>query len=106
MIKDKTPFAMYEVKEISDSIKEEKETEKMKEIKAFVKTFSKLNAEKSKKLKTELEKLDIIKIKREDIIKIVDVCPENAAELNKIFSDTSLDADETTKILETIKSIK
>lgn len=101
MIKEKKPLSMYEVKELLGSIKE---TEKTKEINSFIKKFLKLNPEKSKKLKDALEKLDMIKLKPNDIVKIVDILPENAAELNKIFTETSLDADETTKILETIKS--
>jgi len=103
MIKERKPMAMYEVK---DTLEEIKETDRTKDLKVFLKKFSRLNAEKSKKLKQALEELDIIKLKNEDIIKIVDIYPENAAELNKIFAETSLDADETAKILETIKGIK
>jgi DNA-directed RNA polymerase subunit F len=103
MIKEKTPLSMYEVKELLDSIKE---TDRTKEIKSFVKKFLKLSPEKAKKLKEELQKLDIMKLKPADIAKIVDILPENAAELNKIFTETTLDADETNKILETIKSNK
>ena len=66
----------------------------------------KLNSEKSKKLKEDLEKLDMLKLKSSDIVKIVDIFPENAIELNKIFTETSLDSDEINKILETIKNIK
>jgi DNA-directed RNA polymerase subunit F len=103
MIKERKSLAMYEVKEL---LEEARETEKGKELKGFIKKFSKLTNEKSKKLKEELEKLELIKLKQSDIIKIVDIAPENATELNKIFTETSLDADETAKILETIKSTK
>jgi len=103
MIKDRKPLAMYEVKEVLDSIKE---NDRAKEIKAFIKKFSKLDEKKSKKLKEELEKLDIMKLKPIDIMKIVDIAPENAAELNKIFTETNLDADETNKILEAIKNTR
>lgn len=103
MIKEKVPAAMYEVEEMAEKLKE---TERAKEIRGFIKKFIKLSPEKSKKLKKDLEALDIIKLKTADIIKIIDVAPENAAELNKIFSEISLDSDETNKILEAIKSNK
>ena len=61
---------------------------------------------KAKKLKEALEGLNLIKLRNSDIIKIIDVVPENATELNKIFTETSLDADETNKILETVKNNK
>ena len=103
MIKERIPLGMYEVK---DTLDELKETDRTKDVKAFIKKFSKLNSAKSKALKEEIEKLDIIKLKPSDIIKIVDILPENAAELNKLFTEISLDADETNKILETIKNNK
>ena len=103
MIKEKTPLSMQEAKSLLDNVKD---TDRTKEIKAFIKKFSKLDEKKSEKLKEELGKLDIIKLKAGDIVKIVDILPENAAELNKIFTETSLDADETNKILETIKKNK
>lgn len=103
MIKDRKPLAMYEADQLLDSVKE---TDKTKDIKGFIKKFSKLSNEKSKKLAKELTDLDIIKLKQSDIVKITDVVPENAAELNKLFTEVSLDADETNKILEAIKNNK
>ena len=47
-----------------------------------------------------------MKIKLEYIVKIIDILPETAEELNKIFVDVSLDEDETKKILDTIKKFK
>ena len=92
---------MFEVQELA---KEIKETDKVKEIKTFIKKFSDISGEKAKKLMDDLQKLDIIKLRQNDIIKITDILPENATELNKIFTEISLDADETAKILGAIKS--
>lgn len=103
MIKEKKALAMYEVREMISGIKE---TEKTKEIESHIKKFVKLSAEKSKKLKEALENLEIIKFKPMDIAKIVDIAPDNAVELNKIFTEISLDSDETNKILEAIKNNK
>ena len=103
MIKERRPVAMFEVEETLANIKE---TDKTKNIREFIKKFSNLDAEKSKKLKEELEALNIIKLKRSDILKIVDFVPENATELNKITTEASLDTDETNKILNAIKNNK
>lgn len=92
---------MHEVKAM---LKNVKETDKSKEIESMIKKFSKINAEKAEKLKEALQNLGIIKLKQADIIKIIDILPENAIELNKIFTEVSLDADETNKILEAIKN--
>ena len=72
----------------------------------LVKKFENLNEAKSEKLKEDITKLGLIKLRESDIIKVVDIAPENATELNKILIDASLDADETNKILETIKNNK
>ena len=73
------------------------------EIKGFIKKFTKFKAVDAKKLKKKLEELDLLKVKLEHIIKIIDLIPENAEDLNKIFIGVNLDEDETKKILETIK---
>jgi len=101
MIKERTPIAAYKVKNMLEDLKE---TDKSKDMKIFLKKFSNLSEAKSEKLEADLRSMDLIKLREADIIKIVDIAPENAAELNKILIDASLDADETNKILETIKS--
>ncbi len=103
MIKERMPLTMNEAREVLEDLKE---TDRNKDIKAFIKKFAKLDDKQAKKLKQELESLEIIKLRQADIIKIIDIVPENATELNKIFTETSLDTDETTKILDTIKNNK
>lgn len=103
MIRERTSLTMNEAEEV---LKELKETDRNKDMKTFINKFAKLDNKKAKKLKQELEALGIIKLRFADIVKIVDICPENAMELNKIFTETSLDADETNKVLETIKNNK
>ena len=103
MITDREPLNMQEANNVLKGLKE---TEKIKETKAFIKKFSKVSAENAKKMKEELEKLELIKLKPTDIAKIVDILPEDAAELNKIITEVTLDADETNKILETVKKNK
>ena len=72
----------------------------------FIKKFTKLNAKDATELKKKLVALDLMKLKEEHIIKIIDIFPENAEDLNKIFIGIGLDEDETKKILETVKEFK
>lgn len=100
MIKEKQPLSLCELGEMLKGIKQ---TDKTKDMGSFIKKFCKIKPEKAKKLREELEKLELIKLKNSDIAKIIDLLPDDAAELNKIFTDITLDADETNKILETVK---
>ena len=68
----------------------------------LLKKFLKIKPEKAKKIKEELEALDLLKMKNEHIVKIIDLLPEDASDLNKIFTDVSLTEDETNKILDVI----
>ena len=90
--------------EINEYVKKDEESET--EIIGFIKKFNKLKAKEAKELRNEIENLNIIKIKQENTVKIIDILPETSEELNKIFIDVSLDEDETKKILEAIKKFK
>ena len=76
------------------------------EIQGFVKKFATLKPDKAKELREKIQAMDLLKVKEEHITKIIDLMPENAEDLNKIFSDVGLDEDETKKILDTIKEYK
>ena len=101
MIKNSEPLSMPEVLE---HIKKGGEGET--EIVTFIKKFNKLKIKEARELKKEMETLGVIKIRSEYIVKIIDLLPESAEELNKIFVDVSLDGDETKKILDAIKKYK
>jgi DNA-directed RNA polymerase subunit F len=73
--------------------------EKGEEIKKFISTFVKIDAEKAQEIRAELEALNLIKLKDSTIVKIIDFLPKDTSELNKVLSDVSLDSDEITKIL-------
>ncbi|MEK6875383.1 MAG: hypothetical protein AABX30_01745 [Nanoarchaeota archaeon] len=68
----------------------------------FVKKFVKEDVD-SRAMKEKLNSLGLLKIKLEYIVKIIDLLPQNPLELNKIFTDVSLDENETKQILDTIK---
>ncbi|MFA5173850.1 MAG: hypothetical protein WC438_01585 [Candidatus Pacearchaeota archaeon] len=99
MILDRKPIDLNEVQEI---LKEIPESEKKLEMEAYLKKFLKTKSGKAKEIKEDLEKLDLLKLKREHIVKIVDLLPSDASDLNKIFVDISLNEDEINKILEIV----
>ena len=103
MIKNMRPLDMFEAKKILGSLEE---TEKIKQVDVFIKKFLKIKTEKANKLKEELKNLELLKLKEEDIVKIIDLMPEDVLDLNKIFVDVALNEDETNKILETVKKYK
>tara|TARA_Y100000310_G_C20665993_1_gene807518 strand:- start:401 stop:706 length:306 start_codon:yes stop_codon:yes gene_type:complete len=92
------PLSMIEAKKIVEASEEDN-----KETLSFMKKFIKITEKKAEELKKELEGLEMMKIKEEHIVKIIDLIPEDASDLNKIFTDVSLDENETNKLLETIK---
>jgi DNA-directed RNA polymerase subunit F len=101
MIKNSEVLSMAEAIEFI-----KKDEEKETDIVGFIKKFNKLKAKDAKELKQEIERMDIIKIKPEYVVKIIDILPDSPEELNKIFVDVSLDEDETKKVLDAIKKFK
>jgi len=76
------------------------------EIKKHFKKFMKIKLKDVAKMKEELEGLDNHKIKPEHIVKIIDFLPEDASDINKIFTDVSLDEDEIKQITDVVKKYK
>lgn len=96
-IKEEKPITMAEVLE---SVKESENSQKIKE---FTKKFNPLDLKEALKMKEELKALDLIKLKEFDLVKIIDLKPKDAVELNKILPEISLDNEEITKILDVVK---
>tara|TARA_Y100000310_G_C20557002_1_gene751073 strand:- start:831 stop:1142 length:312 start_codon:yes stop_codon:yes gene_type:complete len=103
MILDRRPLNLNETQEILENVSD---SDKKEEMKIYLKKFLKTKPARAKQIKEELEKADLLKLKREHIVKIIDLLPEDASDLNKIFTDVSLNEDETNKILEIIKNTK
>ena len=76
------------------------------ELVAFVRKFSKIEHKDAEKLRGEIKKLGSMKIKEEDIAKIIDILPEDAQDVSKIFTDVSLDEKEANQILEIVKKYR
>lgn len=99
MILERKSLSMTEAKEYMNK-------DSGTDIQGFVKKFIILKPAKAKELREKIENLDLLKVKEEHITKVIDLIPETAEDLNKIFSDVSLDEDETKKLLDTIKEYK
>lgn len=93
-VTEERPITMAEVISLAG------DSDKAEEIKKFIKNFNKMDVEKALEMKEELKALDLIKLKDEHIVKIVDFVPKDASELNKVIIEVSLDSDEVAKILE------
>lgn len=79
------------------------EGEDEKDIAGFIKKFSKISIKDAKKMREELSSLEVMQVKEEHIVKIIDLLPEDSADLNKIFVDVSLDEGDIGKILDVVK---
>lgn len=97
MIRYREPLSMTESLEY---IEDKKDSEA--DIKKLIKKFAKLKPEEAKKMREKLSSLGLLKLKQEYISKVIDIMPEDQDNLNKIFTDVSLDEDESKKILDAI----
>ncbi|MCS7134448.1 MAG: hypothetical protein NZ889_01155 [Candidatus Pacearchaeota archaeon] len=98
MIRSAKPLSMAEVKELLG--------EEAKELVAFIKKFVKIAPSNAKQLKKDLQDLGIVGLGEEEIIKIIDIFPEDAEDVRKILSQSSLKQDEIQKILEVVNKYK
>ena len=98
MIKNQKPLSMAEVEMYIKDSKADNQ-----DIINFIKKFTKLDEKEVQKIRKEIMDLNMMKIKGEHIVKIIDFLPEDASDLNKIFIDMSLDEDERKKILDIVK---
>lgn len=97
VVKEEKPITMAEVVDMVGT------SEKSEEIRNFFKDFDILPIKKVKEMKEELRALDLLKLKEEHIVKIIDFAPKDASELNKVVIDLSLNPEEVGKILDVTK---
>lgn len=100
MIKEMKPLTMQEAQEIA------KANDGREEIFPYFKRFIQLKAKDSMEMRKDLEGLDNHKIRAEHVVKIIDFLPEDASDLNKIFTDVSLDENEIKQITEIVAKYK
>jgi len=98
MIKKSNALSMVESTEYLDG--------EQKELRVFIKQFVELNLKDSKELRKKLNELNLIKLDEKSISKTIDFLPMSLEEINKVFNETSLNEDETKKVIELIKEFK
>ena len=76
------------------------------EMKPYFKKFIKLKIKDVEEMRKDLEALDNHKIRAEHVVKIIDFLPQDASDLNKIFTDISLDENEIKQITEIVAKYK
>ena len=101
MIKSVEPLSMPEALEY---VKGKSDSEE--EARKFVKKFAKMKPATAKEIRKKLDELNMLKMKPEHLVKIIDLMPEDKESTNKIFTDVGLDEDETKKILETLEEFR
>lgn len=97
MILSKQPLSLAEVKEYR------KEREEKKPIDEYLAAFTKIKKDKAKKIAEELRALNNPKIREEQIVKVIDLLPEDLEEVNKIFTEVNLNEEEANAVLQIVK---
>jgi len=98
MILEKKPLSLAEVNEYMKGF-----GEPAKPVSDYLKAFSNLSNSDALKLFQEIKALENMKIKDEDIIKIIDLMPEDSEDVNKIFNQVNLTEEECGAILSIVK---
>ena len=91
------PVTLAEVREIVKGIEEKKNLED------YLKKYCKLSKEKALSMSEEIRSLNNLKIKNEHIVKVVDLLPKDAEDINKVFNDVSLNEEEINALLEIVR---
>ncbi|MBU2522850.1 MAG: DNA-directed RNA polymerase subunit F [Nanoarchaeota archaeon] len=105
MIKNTKALNLAEIKEILEKFPQLEENNAAANTLEYIKKFSKMKYEKAEALKDAIRGLNNEKLKEKHIAKIVDLMPEDAEDLRKIFigEDFSLEMEEINSILEKLK---
>ena len=93
-------LSIVEAKQISD------EHEGREDMGDYFKKFIKVNAKDAAEIRKEVEAFDNHKIRQEHVAKIIDFLPVDASDINKIFTDVSLDEGEIKQITDVIAKYK
>ena len=97
MIHNKTPLPLAFAQEYIKSMDE------TKPMSLYAKKFTKLSKSDAAKLMPDLRALNNLKLREETIVKIIDFCPQDAEDLNKIVLDVSLTEEESAAIVALVK---
>jgi DNA-directed RNA polymerase subunit F len=101
MIKNTIPVSMGEALAYID-----KKDEQGAKTLLFIKKFTELDSKNAHEMRNKLNELNFVKLNDHTVTKVIDLLPESVEEINKIFTDVSLDEDETNKIINIVKQFK
>ncbi len=101
MIKSSQQLSTPEAMEYVDG-----KSEQGAKVLAFAKKFGAINPKKANEMREKLLEVNSIKINEGHIAKIIEFMPENSEEVNKIFTELSLEEDEKNKILDIVNQFK
>lgn len=93
MMLAREPITLAEVKEYL------KDADQERPVAQYIKRFAPHSVEKAKELRKALAALQLIKIKTEDIVKLVDFLPKDSESVHKVCPDAGLSEEECQKIL-------
>lgn len=97
MIISKKPLTLAEVKEYR------KERDEKRPVDDYLASFTKLKKAEAVKMAEELRTLNNPKIRDEQIVKVIDILPEDLEDVNKIFTEINLNAEEADAVLKIVK---
>lgn len=105
---DKKPISLSEINKVISSKDEEERTYRENKTNDYLKNFTKLDYDKFLEAKKELESLEMNKLEEEDIIKVLDLMPENGTELRAIVSNagTIIVDDEAKQVLDILNKYR
>jgi DNA-directed RNA polymerase subunit F len=76
-----------------------KEADQERLVAKYIKRFAPQSTEKAKETRKALSELQLIKLKTEDIVKLVDFLPKESESVHKVCPDAGLSEEECQKIL-------
>jgi len=97
MIISMKPLHLAEVKELAGDLSGKPE------LHSYLKDFCPLNKKEADTLAKKIREINNPKIREDSVVKIVDLLPKDAEDMNKIFNDVSLDEKEINEIIAIVK---
>ena len=99
IVRSRKPLTIAEVKSYVKSVENQN-------LQDYLKKFSKISKEDAEKLAKEITDLNNLKIKEENIVKIIDLLPQDSEDINKIFTEATLSEDEANSIIQIVGKYK
>ena len=106
MIKNTKALNLAEIKEILEKYPQLEENTAAAHTLVYIEKFVKMKFDRAEAIKDAIRGMNNEKLKEKHIAKIVDLMPEDAEDLRKIFvgEDFSLEMEEINSILEKVKA--